>query len=197
MLLLTLGGAFWVAVVAVMTRNGFSGNERYLAMPVAIAAVVSGSRLGLARGRRRGPHKARCAAARARRARSSSSRDSRSSSAANTERLGRDNTVLRFEGKLRDDMQTAIDRAGGAEQLKRCGPAFAGAYNIAMASWMLDVPGKSIEYRPTLPGFMLRARSRPGVYPTPPVNGAWGRPVASAGEWTVYKACANPSGGIG
>jgi len=27
-LLLTLGGAFWVGVVAVMTRNGFSGNER-------------------------------------------------------------------------------------------------------------------------------------------------------------------------
>jgi len=59
------------------------------------------------------------------------------------------------------------------------------------------MPGKSIEYRPTLPGFILRARSRPAVYPTPPVNGAWGRPVATAGEWDRLHGVQRSSGGVG
>jgi len=78
----------------------------------------------------------------------------------------------------------------------RCGRPYAGAYNIAMVSWFLDVPGERLSFKPNLPGVVLRARSRPGVYPTPPVNDAWGRPVATAGEWAIYKSCADVGGGV-
>jgi hypothetical protein len=199
LLWLALGGAAWVAVVAVMTRNGFSGNERYLAMPVATAAIVAGAGWGRLAG---------AAAALARRAPTGPRWLAPVAALAvfgvlavyaapRFEQLERDDYVLRFEGQLRDDLQTVIDRAGGRDKLLACGRPFAGAYNIAMMSWMLDVPGKSLEFRPALPGVLLRARSRPGVYPTPPVNDAWGRPIARAGEWSVYTACADPNGGVG
>src|SRR5215211_685836 len=35
--------AAWVGMVALMTKGGFSGNERYLAMPVALGTILSGA----------------------------------------------------------------------------------------------------------------------------------------------------------
>src|SRR5215218_9156252 len=37
------GAAAWVGMVALMTQGGFAGNERYLAMPVALGCVLAGA----------------------------------------------------------------------------------------------------------------------------------------------------------
>ena len=180
--------AAWIGLVAVMTQGGFAGNERYLAMPIAIACVLAGA--GWAWTGR----------AIARLAPASAHRWAGPAVAAvlvlaalpfASPRLGeldKDDTVLHFQAKLRDDLQLAVDRYGGRERVRRCGDVYAGAYNVAMVSWMLDVPGQAVGYDPSIPGVIFRGRSRPGVNPTPPVNDAW-RPVTRAGEFTVLEAC--------
>src|SRR4051812_27484284 len=182
------GAAAWVGMVAVMTQGGFAGNERYLAMPVALGCVLAGAgwaslgkRLNrlLPRDARSwtGPLIATALVAAA-----------FPLTLPRLGQLGKDDTTLRFQAQLRDDLHQAVKQYGGRKRARACGDIYAGAYNIAMVSWMLDVPGKAIEYQPSIPGVIFRGRSRKGVYPTPPVNKAW-RPVTRAGEFTVLETC--------
>jgi hypothetical protein len=190
--------AAWVGIVAVMTRDGFAGNERYLAVPVALGCVIGGVGWAWTAGAL-GDLGARTLPISARRATLVAGVALLAALVPfTTARLGQlsdDDKVLRFEGQLRDDLHTAVARAGGRDKLLACGKPYAGAYNIAMVSWMLDVPGQDLGYQPSLPGVVLRARSRPDVYPTPPVNGAWKRTVTH-GLWSIYSACAAPGGGV-
>lgn len=182
------GAAAWLGMVALMTQGGFAGNERYLAMPVALGCVLAGAGwawLGRAltgiapAGTRRwaGPVVAAALVAAA--------------FPLALPRLGlldKDATTLRYQAQLRDDLQRAVDQYGGRERALRCGDVYSGAYNVAMVSWMLDVPGRAVKFQPSIPGVIFRGRSRGGVNPTPPVNNAW-RPVTRAGEFTVFEAC--------
>ena len=188
---LTLCAAAWIGVVAVMTKSGFSGNERYLAMPVALGCVVAGAGwVWATRGAERvvwrivpgHPRWAAPVAAVALLAAVTPFVVPRLA------KLDSDDYVLRFQAQLRDDLQLAVDRYGGKERVLACGQPHAGAYNIAMVSWFLDLPGKELAYQTRRPGVAFRARSRPGVNPTPPVTPEW-TPVTRAGEWTVYEAC--------
>jgi hypothetical protein len=185
---LAAAAAAWIGLVAVMTQGGFAGNERYLAMPVAIACVLAGAgwawtgraiaRLGPPSAYRwAGPAVAAALVLAA-----------LPFAAPRLGELDKDNTVLHFQAQLRDDLQLAVDRYGGRERTLRCGDVYAGAYNVAMVSWMLDVPGEAISYEPAPPGVAFRGRSRPGVNPTPALDDAW-RPVTRAGEFTVLEAC--------
>ena len=185
------GAAAWIGLVAVMTQGGFAGNERYLAMPVALGCVLAGAgwawtgravaklladRTSISY-RRAGPVAAALIVAIA-----------VPFTIPRLSELDKDTTVLHFQGQLRDDLQLAVDRYGGRERALACGDIYAGAYNVAMVSWMLDVPGQAVKYQPSIPGVVFRGRSRQGVNPTPPVNEAW-RPVTRAGEFTVLEAC--------
>jgi hypothetical protein len=185
---LAAAAAAWIGLVAVMTQGGFAGNERYLAMPIAIACVLAGAGwawtgraiAGLAPAsayRWAGPAVAAVLVLAA-----------LPFAAPRIGNLDKDNDTLRFQAQLRDDLQLAVDRYGGRDRVLRCGPPYAGAYNVAMTSWMLDVPGEAVGFDPRLPGVIFRGRSRNGVNPTPPVNDAW-RPVTRAGEFTVFQAC--------
>jgi hypothetical protein len=180
-------------MVALMTQEGFAGNERYLAMPVALGCVLAGAgwaslgkrlnRLAPRDARRwTGPLIAAALVAAA--------------LPLAIPRLGlldKDDTTLRFQAQLRDDMHRAVQQYGGRERALACSSdIYASAYNVAMVSWMLDVPTEAVDYRPSIPGVIVRGRSRSGVYPTPPVNEAW-RPVTRAGEFTVLEAC-SPGG---
>jgi hypothetical protein len=180
--------AAWVGMVALMTQGGFAGNERYLAMPVALGCILAGAgwaslgkrlnRLAPQEKRRwTGPLIAAALVAAA-----------IPLALPRLGQLDKDDTTLRFQAKLRDDLHLAVERYGGAERARRCGDVYAGAYNVAMVSWMLDVPGEAIDYEPSIPGVIFRGRSRKGVNPTPPINRAW-RPVARAGEFTVLESC--------
>ena len=180
--------AAWVGIVALMTQGGFAGNERYLAMPVALGCVLSGAgwaslgkrlnRLAPSASRRwTGPALAAALFAAA-----------FPFAVPRLGELDNDDATLEFQAQLRDDLHTAVARYGGRDRVLACGTPYSGAYNIAMLSWMLDVPGEAIKYRPSIPGVVFRGKSRNGVNPTPPINAAW-RPVTRSGEFTVLEAC--------
>jgi hypothetical protein len=196
---MAVGAAAWVGIVAVMTQGGFAGNERYLAMPVALGCVLAGAGwvwLTRAIGRLGGrivPGGARFVAPVVGVALLAAAFPFATPRLA---QLDDDDTVLRFQAQLRDDLELAVDKYGGRERALACGKPFAGAYNVAMVSWYLDVPGEGIDYQTWMPdappGVAFRARSRPGVYPTPPVTKDW-KPVVRQGEWTILEAC-GPAG---
>jgi hypothetical protein len=180
--------AAWVGMVALMTQGGFAGNERYLAMPVALGCILAGAgwaslgkrlnRLAPEDARRwTGPLVAVALVAAA-----------LPLAMPRLGQLDKDDTTLRFQAQLRDDLHRAVQQYGGRERALACGNIYAGAYNVAMVSWMLDVPTKAVDYEPSIPGVIFRGRSRSGVNPTPPINEAW-RPVTRAGEFTVLEAC--------
>jgi hypothetical protein len=192
---MAVASAAWVGLVALMTQGGFSGNERYLAMPVALGCVLAGAGWAWA-----GRGIARLIA----RAAPGSARFAGPVVAVallaaafpfalpRLDQLSNDDQVLRFQAQLRDQLSVAVDRYGGRERALACGKPFAGAYNVAMVSWFLDIPGAGIDYQTWLPdappGVAFRARSRQSVYPTPPVTKDW-KPVVQYGEWTILEAC--------
>jgi hypothetical protein len=192
---MALAAIVWVGIVAVMTEGGFAGNERYLAMPVALGCVLAGAGWawagrGLARLLSHGvPGAARYAGPVAAVALVAAAFPF---ALPRLDQLSNDDQVLHFQAQLRDDLQLAVDSYGGRERALRCGTPYAGAYNVAMVSWFLDVPGESVGYQTWLPdappGVAFRARSRESVNPTPPVTADW-KPVVHAGEWTVLEAC--------
>jgi hypothetical protein len=183
--------AAWLGIVAVMTQGGFAGNERYLAMPVALGCVLAGagwallgSGLGKLLARALPPARpfAGVVAALALLAVAFPYAQPR------LDELDGDARELRFQAQLRDDLQLAVNRYGGRERVLACGTPYTGAYNVAMLSWMLDMPGELVEYQASIPGVVFRGRSRTRVNPTPPVNDAW-KPVVRAGEFTVLESC--------
>jgi hypothetical protein len=189
----------WVGLVALMTQGGFSGNERYLAMPVALGCVLAGAgwawaARGLGQlGARAVPGAARFAGPLA------AVLLLAAAFPFALPRLGQldnDNQVLHFQAKLRDQLQVALHEYGGRGRALACGTPYAGAYNVAMVSWFLDVPGERVGYQTWLPdappGVAFRARSRDTVNPTPPVTKDW-KPVVQNGEWTILEAC-GPNG---
>src|SRR5215207_457526 len=160
--------AAWVGMVALMTQEGFAGNERYLAMPVALGCVLSGAgwaslgkrlnRIAPADKRRwTGPLIAAALTAVA-----------IPLAIPRLGQLDKDDSTLRFQAELRDDLHQAVKQYGGRERALACGDIYAGAYNVAIISWMLDVPGESVGYEPSIPGVIFRGRSRKSVNPTPP-----------------------------
>lgn len=185
---IAVAAAAWVGMVAVMTQGGFAGNERYLAMPVALGCVLSGAGW----------------ASLGKRLNQLAPADKRSWAGPviaavlvlaafpfaipRLGQLDKDNNTLHFQAQLREDLNRAVDQYGGRERVLACGTPYSGAYNVAMVSWMLDMPGEAIKYQPSIPGVIFRGRSRPGVNPTPPINKAW-RPVTRAGEFTVLQSC--------
>jgi hypothetical protein len=193
---MSLASMAWVGIVAVMTAGGFSGNERYLAMPVALGCVIAGAGWVWL---------ARAIVKAAGRAAPSTPRWLGPVVAValvaavfpfTLPRLGQlenDDYVLRFQAQLREQLHVAVDSYGGRDRAVACGQVYAGAYNIAMVSWFLDIPGEDLSYEPfladALPGVVFRARSRPSVNPTPALTARW-KPVTRAGEWTVFEACA-------
>ena len=126
-----------------MTQGGFAGNERYLAMPVALGCVLSGAgwaSLGK-RLNRLAPRDARrwtgplIAVA---------WWPSQSRAIPRLSLLDKDDTTLRFQGQLRDDLHRGGCPVRRPRARARCGGIYAGAYNVAMVSWMLDVPGEAV-----------------------------------------------------
>jgi len=168
-----LGALGWVALVALMSQAGFSGEERYL-LPAAAAAAVAAGVVWAERLRARWvvvfavlalaalPLVAREAA-----------------------ELRRD---LVDDAALRADLETAIAAAGGPDRL-RCGAVAAGRYRFPLVAWQLDVPisavGFSLDGRD---GTVLRSRLRRGE-PAAPGRPATARLAASAGSWELWSTC--------
>jgi hypothetical protein len=186
---LALGAAVWVAEVAVMTSDGFSGNIRYLIMPAAVMWVLAGVGIGwLARavlGERavRGSVLAVVVAIVA----------SAYFAWPARETLPVDLDAVEFQAVRSQALSGTVARAGGAQRLLACGDPYTGPFQVPLVAWHLGVHASQVTLEPRRPAVVFRTQSNPGVPPGPGLEGVGGeqavRTLGVGGGWRIVGAC--------
>jgi hypothetical protein len=161
------GGVAWFLLIAGMTEAGFAGNQRYLILATAAAAVLGG--IGAARvlqgidalGARlfTSPRAGPAAAVTAFVLAVGISTPFIVEKANNTNRvLG----GLRHEALVFHNLRATINAAGGRERLRTCGGVFSGPFQIEMVAYLLHIHGIQVGWRVTpAPGVAFRTRTVP------------------------------------
>lgn len=179
-LALAAGTAGWVALVAAMSEAGYSGEERYLLVAAALTAVLAGIGAGrlYAVLSGRAPRLATAGAI-------ATLAVSIAFAVPAARNLGDD---LAYAAELRADLATAVERAGGTESLRDCGPLYAGRARFPLVAWHVDAHISDLSLAPRPPGVVLRSRLTPQE-PVAPGAPAGFRLVARAGTWEVLATC--------
>ncbi|MDP9345510.1 MAG: hypothetical protein M3P44_07275, partial [Actinomycetota bacterium] len=142
----------WVAEVAYMTNDGFSGNARYLIMPAAIVCVLGGLGLGwliaaLARLRlAAGPGAIALVVLAALAVGVPAAAD-----------LPDAIDSIGYQSRLTDGVGPVIERAGGPAALRRCGDAYTGPFQVPVVAWHLRVHTSAVNLHPAGPAVVFRA----------------------------------------
>ncbi|MFL5902296.1 MAG: hypothetical protein ACJ76Q_00565 [Solirubrobacteraceae bacterium] len=172
----------WLALVALMTQAGYSGNPRYLMPVTAVVCVLVG--VGVARLLELAPAPRRALL--------------RGALAVvlvavvgglvyDRPQLDAVTSGLRTEAQLNDQLADAVTHAGGAKAVLSCGQPITGAYQVPALAWRLDVHTIRIGLVAHPPAVVFRADKAvrmPPVPPSPPY-----RELATAGRWQAYGAC--------
>jgi hypothetical protein len=129
--------AAWVGLIVLMTQLGFSGNSRYFLVPLAIACVVGAAGAGkLVMLAPNTPAQAAVAAVILVGAGLYVS--------PRLERLDRQAKSVERLAKLQSDLETAVDRAGGAKAIEKPYPTVNRGFVTRMA-WEVKVPIGDVE----------------------------------------------------
>jgi hypothetical protein len=194
-LALLAGGAIWVAEVALMTNDGFSGNGRYMIMPAALACVLGGTALGwlvravpsrLTRPTLVVPLIAVVAAI--------------GFAAPSVDRLDAVRASAYYQARLTNGLPGVIERAGGKDRLLACGTPYTGAFQVPAIAWQLGVhttvvrsasaPGDA---PPQAPAVVFRSHTTSTSHPVPPIDSLGGeagvRTIAISGGWRIVTRC--------
>jgi len=191
-LLLLGAGLSWLALVAVMTEQGYAGNQRYLIVTTAAVCVLGGMGAGLVfRGIRAGA------------ARLVGNQRVGLAAACAVFALGLiplapvvrdkvDNTEetadkLAHEASLWADLPEAIEAAGGRDALLRCGSVYSGPFQTQMVAYELGVHGVDIAALvPTVPpGVAFQTHTVPGGPLVTDVTDDRFRAVAVNRRWRI------------
>ena len=183
-------GAIWVAEVAYMTNDGFSGNARYLIMPAAIVCLLGGLGLGWLVAALPRLRAARGAAAigliaAAALAVGAPAAVDLPSVAAN----------VTYQSHLTDGVGAAIENAGGVAALRRCGNAYTAPFQVPVVAWHLHVHTNQVtSLRPAVtPAVVFRVANVPGRRAAPGLKHLGGeagvRTVAIANGWRIVERC--------
>jgi hypothetical protein len=181
---LAIVGAVWVAEVAYMTNDGFSGNSRYLILPAALVCVLGGLGLGwaaaaLPRTRAAVPALAVLAAL----------------------AVGIPTAIdlpvavrgVTFQARLTDALASTVERAGGRQALLACGAPYAGPFQVPIVAWNLHVHTSAVNLEPSAPAVVFRAANGPGRPAGPGLDGVGGeqavRTAAAGGGWRIVERC--------
>jgi hypothetical protein len=194
-LALLAGGAIWVAEVALMTNDGFSGNGRYLIMPAAIACVLGGVALGwvvralpavLTRRPFVVPLIAVIAAA--------------GFAAPSVHRVSIVRDSVYYQARLKDGLSGVVERAGGRDRLLACGTVYTGAFQVPAVAWQLHVHTTVVQSAsaegdapPKVPAVVFRSRTTSTSHPVPLLDSLGGeagvRTIAISGGWRIVTRC--------
>jgi hypothetical protein len=189
----------WLGLVAYMTSDGFSGNQRYLIAPVALLIVLSGAGAGwgleriielagraipaLAR-----KHQAHALVAVAAAAIGVGFMVPSVQNFAPTMRN------LKYQADLADEVGGLVRDAGGAERLKACGKPFTGPFLVPVVAWNLRVHTQDVSLRPTRPAVVFRVKTTATSHPVPSLRGIGaGTTVATGSKWRIVTACGSPT----
>jgi hypothetical protein len=187
---LLAGGAVWVAEVALMTSDGFSGNIRYLVMPAAIASLAAGVGVGwLARavvGRRLAGTSAAALAL--------SAVVGVGFAAPAMRHVSGDVEAITYQAGLNDRVTGLVARAGGPERLKACGDIYTGPFQVPVVAWALDMHTSLVSSLvPVRPAVLFRVRSIPTDRPSPSLRSLGDptdqRTLAVARDWRIVAVC--------
>ena len=157
-LALAAAATILMVAVALMTEGGFAGNLRYVALPAAFVCVLAAAGwVELVRGARRrwGARAAVLVAA--------------AVVAASAPFVANDWSTLRWHWDLvikeadfyGPNLRAVIAKAGGEEEIKRCGKVFTGAFQVQAVAWYLHLHGRDAEIFPFGPGTTLAQGGSP------------------------------------
>jgi hypothetical protein len=178
----------WLALVAVMTEAGYSGNQRYLLAPTALLYVVGGAGLARLAGALLGTQPGRIAAG------AIAVLAVAGSVIWAADRMPFLLRDVRFQAHVAADLDVAIDRMGGRDAILACGAPYTNKYLVQLVAWKLHVHGEQVLLEPDEDGaVMLRARHALGVRPEPALGTLDGRPGHRLGtrtaHWRIETAC--------
>ncbi len=134
-----------MVIVALMASGGFSGNLRYVALPMGLLCVLAG--VGWAWLAARVPVAVIVVAALA----------ALPGVVGSVDRLGGDLRRTRDSDRFYGSLPAFIERAGGRAAVKRCGTVYTGPYNTQALAYRLHTREQEIGLRPETPGSVLDA----------------------------------------
>ncbi|MEA2276173.1 MAG: hypothetical protein QOC78_1133 [Solirubrobacteraceae bacterium] len=185
------GGVIWVLEVAYMTNSGFSGNERYLILPAAVACVLGGAGVGWGLRLLRstplaGPSLIAVAALTA------------VLFAQPWFSLVKPVTSgLAYEARVNDGLATAVAHAGGRARILACGVPYAGPFQVPLVAWNLRVHTTAIQdaahEQLRAPAVVFRTRPSRGSAPGPSLDPLGGEAAVHTlgvgGGWRIVESC--------
>lgn len=185
---LALAAAVWVAEVAYMTSDGFSGNVRYLIMPAAIVCVLGGLGLGWAVAALPRLRSAAGPAAIALVAVAALAVGIPSATGVPSAIRG-----VTYQARLTDGVGPAIEAAGGRKALLACGDPYTGPFQVPVVAWNLHVHTNAVNLRPAAPAVVFRAANSTRARPGPALDALGGesgvRTAAIGGGWRIVERC--------
>jgi hypothetical protein len=153
----------------VAAQGGYAGNPRYLVPAAALGAALAAA--GAARARW-GPAVLVAAVA-----------------ALQLGALRADLREVGHRASLRAGLETLLERAGGPDALKACGPVRTGGEKRTLVGRRLDVPLLGLQQPARPPASLLRAEPNRGGGPLAPVSPPGLQVTARAPGWELRQAC--------
>jgi hypothetical protein len=189
----------WLGLVAYMTSDGFSGNQRYLIAPVALLIVLGGAGAGWGLGRvialaGRGVP----ALARKHQARAIvvvvAALIGLGFAFPSFKNFAPTMRSLEYQAELTDELPGLIREAGGKERLKACGKPFTGPFLVPVVAWNLNLHTQDVALTPTRPAVVFRVKTTGSSRAVPSLRGIGaGRTVATGPKWRIVTACGSPT----
>lgn len=176
--------AAWIALVAVMTVRGFSGNSRYLIVPVSLLIVLGA--VGAA-------WMLRAVAPRL---------DTRLAIAAavviaavivapDLKHVAPTLRHVEYQATLYDDLGRLIDDAGGPAHLRGCGRIYTGPFLVPPVAWRLRIHSHKVGIHPRgeSPAAIFHVRNTASGWVAPPYTRARPNLLGRRGHWALTADC--------
>jgi hypothetical protein len=183
-LVLTVLAAAWIALVAMMTVRGFSGNSRYLMVPAALLIVLGAVGVAWAV-RALVPRLAPPAAVAAGVVLAALF------VAPDAGQLGTNLRHVEYQADLYHDLGRLIDDTGGAAYLRDCGHVFTGPFLVPQVAWRLNLHGHQVDIHPRgeSPAVIFHVRNTASGWVAPPYTRARPNLLGRRGHWALTADC--------
>src|SRR3954470_4406403 len=186
---LLLVAVLWVAEVALMTSDGFSGNARYLVMPAAIVCLAAGVGAGwllraLLGGRALAGAPAVALAVVV----------GIGFAVPDAHRVRNDVRATLYQARVNDGLRVALARAGGPARLRACGDIYTGPFQVPVVAWNMHLHTIQVSsFVPRRPAVLFRVRSSPTSRPGPTMrplgDPAQVHTLGTGGGWRIVGVC--------